>query len=61
MSGRVTAWIDLSGLTSRLVSPPDAAGGAVLNGIACDARSGRPFVTGTLWPRLVEIRVRPLR
>jgi glutamine cyclotransferase len=56
--GRVTAWIDLSGLRSRMAPPPDMANGAVLNGIAYDAAGGRLFVTGKLWPRLFEIRVR---
>ena len=53
--GRVTGWIDLSGLL-----PPaerDVAGGAVLNGIAYDAAADRLFVTGKLWPRVFEIRL----
>ena len=31
---------------------------AVLNGIAYDERSGRLFVTGKLWPRLFELRLK---
>ena len=53
--GRVTGWVDLSGLL-----PPaerDVAGGAVLNGIAYDAAADRLFVTGKLWPRVFEIRL----
>ena len=53
--GRVTGWIDLSGLL-----PPaerDVAGGAVLNGIAYDAAADRLFVTGKLWPRVFEIKL----
>ena len=53
--GRVTGWIDLSGLL-----PPaerDVAGGAVLNGIAYDAAGDRLFVTGKLWPRVFEIKL----
>ncbi len=54
-TGRVVGWIDLAGL-QRLVGPvsPDA----VLNGIAYDATHDRLFVTGKLWPKLYEIRVR---
>lgn len=52
-TGLVTAWIDLTGL----LSPRDAAGVDVLNGIAYDADKGRLFVTGKLWPRLFEIQV----
>jgi glutamine cyclotransferase len=55
-TGRVTGWIDLKGLlpvTSTL--DPEA----VLNGIACDAKADRLFVTGKLWPKLFEIRVEP--
>jgi glutamine cyclotransferase len=50
-TGRVTGWIDLSGL----LPPADRAGTDVLNGIAYDARGDRLFVTGKLWPRLFEI------
>jgi glutamine cyclotransferase len=52
-AGRVSGWIDLSGLL-----PAGSAGHDVLNGIAYDAPSGRLFVTGKLWPRLFEIRLR---
>jgi glutamine cyclotransferase len=55
-SGGVTGWIDLTGLLQRKEPPGDD----VLNGIAYDAADGRLFVTGKLWPRLFEIRVRPL-
>jgi glutamine cyclotransferase len=53
-AGRVTGWIDLTGLLPR----KDASGDAVLNGIAYDGARDRLFVTGKLWPRLFEIRVR---
>ena len=52
-TGRVTGWIDLGGL----LSPREAAGVDVLNGIAYDAAGDRLFVTGKLWPKLFEIRV----
>ena len=54
-TGRVTGWIDLSGL----LSPRDAAGVDVLNGIAYDAAKDRLFVTGKLWPKLFEIQLVP--
>jgi glutaminyl-peptide cyclotransferase len=53
-SGRVTGWIDLSGLLRGRNVDADA----VLNGIAYDAARDRLFVTGKLWPRLFEIRLR---
>ena len=49
--GRVTGWIDLSGL----LSPVERGGTDVLNGIAYDAAGDRLFVTGKLWPRVFEI------
>jgi glutamine cyclotransferase len=55
-SGQVTAWIDLTGLL-----PAGSVGHDVLNGIAYDAARDRLFVTGKLWPRLFEIRLRPRR
>ena len=53
-SGRVTGWIDLSGLL-----PPQTDGMLVdvLNGIAYDTEAGRLFVTGKLWPSLFEIEL----
>jgi glutaminyl-peptide cyclotransferase len=51
--GRVTGWIDLSGL----LTPAERAGTDVLNGIAYDAAGDRLFVTGKLWPRVFEIKV----
>ena len=52
--GRVTGWIDLSGLLSAAErGTPDA----VLNGIAYDAAADRLFVTGKLWPRVFEIKL----
>ena len=53
-TGRVTGWIDLSGL----LRPADARGDEdVLNGIAYDEQADRLFVTGKLWPKLFEIRL----
>lgn len=53
-TGAVAAWIDLAGLRPAGASDSEA----VLNGIAYDAARDRLFVTGKLWPRLYEIRVR---
>ena len=50
-TGRVTAWIDLTGLR-----PP---GTDVLNGIAYDVVGRRLFVTGKYWPYLFEIALVP--
>jgi glutamine cyclotransferase len=53
--GRVTGWIDLTGLlTAELKgnNPVD-----ILNGIAYDAAGDRLFVTGKLWPWLFEIEL----
>lgn len=51
-TGTVAGWIDLSGLRPRVPKID------VLNGIAYDAVGDRLFVTGKLWPRLFQIRVR---
>jgi glutamine cyclotransferase len=53
-SGRVTGWIDLTGL----LSPAERATTDVLNGIAYDAAGNRLFVTGKLWPRVFEIALK---
>ena len=53
--GRVTGWIDLSGLLRQ----SERAEADVLNGIAYDAANDRLFVTGKLWPKLFEIRLKP--
>jgi glutaminyl-peptide cyclotransferase len=54
-TGRVTAWIDLRGL----LQPGDTTDPeAVLNGIAYDQSGNRLFVTGKLWPRVFEIKIK---
>jgi glutamine cyclotransferase len=53
-TGLVSRWINLAGL----LPAAQTTGDAVLNGIAYDAAGKRLFVTGKLWPRLFEIRVR---
>lgn len=54
-TGRVTGWIDLAGLLQPGdVQDPEA----VLNGIAYDKAGDRLFVTGKLWPRIFEIKLK---
>lgn len=54
-SGRVVGWIDLTGLRA-LSDAKDTE--AVLNGLAYDESKDRLYVTGKLWPKLFEIRVK---
>jgi glutamine cyclotransferase len=54
-SGQVLGWIDLTGL---LPKGEVSDGDAVLNGIAYDEATGRLVVTGKLWPKLFEIRLK---
>ena len=53
--GRVTGWLDLSGLRQQL---PASSRAEVLNGIALDPSSGHLFITGKYWPAMFEISVR---
>ncbi len=57
-SGKVTGWINMSGLLSAAdqTQPVD-----VLNGIAYDAANDRIFVTGKLWPKLFEVKFIPVK
>ena len=54
-TGKVTGWIDLKGLLTQEgpTKPVD-----VLNGIAHDFEKDRLFVTGKLWPKLFEIKLK---
>jgi glutamine cyclotransferase len=54
-SGKVTGVIDFAGLLPRenRGENPD-----VLNGIAYDSTTDRIFVTGKLWPKLFEVRLK---
>jgi glutamine cyclotransferase len=54
-TGHVLAWIDLGGL---LGAEDRGQQVAELNGIAYDAQNDRLFVTGKLWPKLFEIRLK---
>jgi glutaminyl-peptide cyclotransferase len=54
-TGNVTGWIDLVGILPTL----DRAGNEdVLNGIAYNAATDKIHVTGKLWPKLYEIRLK---
>jgi len=54
-SGRVKSYLNLAGiLPEDERSDPEA----VLNGIAYDAQGKRIFVSGKLWPRIFEIRLK---
>lgn len=55
-TGKVLGWIDLTGLLPAAQKTSD---GAVLNGIAYDAVHDRLFVTGKLWPSILEIQIVP--
>ena len=54
-TGRVTSFLNLKGI----LAPSDKKGNEnVLNGIAYDEDKKRIFVTGKLWPRVFEIRLK---
>jgi glutamine cyclotransferase len=54
-SGKILGWIDLK----DLLSPSDRSVQTdVLNGIAYDGAGERLFVTGKLWPKLFQIRLK---
>ncbi len=54
-TGRVNSYLDLAGI---LPAQMRTGREDVLNGIAYDAKRKRIFVSGKLWPRLFEIRVK---
>ena len=53
-TGKVTAWIDLSGINDSEKTTEN-----VLNGIAYDYNGERLFVTGKRWSKLFEIELVP--
>jgi glutamine cyclotransferase len=57
-TGRVVAWVDLTGIIDLPPDPPNLPGN-VLNGIAHDPATGRIWVTGKDWPTLFEIELVP--
>ena len=54
-TGKVIGWVDLSGL---LMPQERTEKVDVLNGIAYDEKEDRLFVTGKLWPKLFEIKLK---
>jgi glutamine cyclotransferase len=56
-TGRVKAWIDLTGLPASVASKTNS--NAVLNGIAYDPQGDRLFVTGKDWSSLYQIKLVP--
>jgi glutamine cyclotransferase len=58
-SGQVTGWIDLAGLKPRISQLSSEPLHPALNGIAYDAAGRRLFVTGKLWPKVFQIRLKP--
>ncbi len=57
-TGKVRAWLDLTGLSDRFTKPAGwSASDAVLNGIALMPTSGHLLVTGKLWPQMFELSV----
>jgi len=56
-TGRVSGWINLKGLLPASEISDEEA---VLNGIAYDEINDRLFVTGKLWPKLFEIRLKQI-
>jgi glutamine cyclotransferase len=53
-TGKVLGRIDLTGIIDKRELGGE---GAVLNGIAYDAKADRLFITGKRWPKLFEIKV----
>ncbi|KAK8968909.1 Glutaminyl-peptide cyclotransferase [Platanthera guangdongensis] len=58
-NGSVLSWILLHELRQNLLRSGHT-GIDVLNGIAWDEDNKRLFVTGKLWPKLYQIKLRPL-
>lgn len=54
-TGKILGWIDLTGLLS---APDRRQPVDVLNGIAYDSNSDRLVVTGKLWPKMFQIRLK---
>lgn len=52
--GRVEGVIDCRGLLPKELRTPDTD---VLNGIACDEKTGKIYLTGKNWPKIYEIKL----
>lgn len=57
-TGEVRGRIDFAGLLAAHERGPETD---VFNGIAYDAAADRLFVTGKCWPKLFEVRLRPMQ
>ncbi len=57
-TGKVSGMIDLRGLLSASERSRVDEEGGTLNGIAYDATRDRIFVTGKLWPKLFELKLK---
>ncbi len=55
-TGKILGWVNLANLLPRADVPTNTE--AVLNGIAHDPQNDRLFITGKLWPKLFEIRLK---
>lgn len=58
-TGKVLSEINLAGILDMYKNTNDKVD--YLNGIAYDSENDRLFVTGKWWPRLFEIKLRPLK
>lgn len=60
-SGRVAGFLDFTDALKRFANinydKEAVQKGAVLNGVAWDAAGSRMFVTGKLWPKLLEVKL----
>jgi glutaminyl-peptide cyclotransferase len=54
-NGKILGWIDFTEMTKSEVRDP---GNDVLNGIAYDEKTDRIFITGKLWKKLFEIKLK---
>lgn len=54
-TGKVTGWLDGSGLRKRLTPYPKSE---VLNGIAHNPKTDRFLITGKYWPEYFEVEIR---
>ncbi len=57
-TGKILSEINMKGILDMYKNPNDTVN--VLNGIAYDKATNRIFVTGKWWPRLFEIKFKPL-
>jgi glutaminyl-peptide cyclotransferase len=56
-TGKITGYVDLEGILSIMHTTQNERID-VLNGIAYNPKSGNLFITGKLWPKIFEIRIK---